>query len=91
LPELIAKTGWIACCAWSFPGVWVSGLFRGAERPTLVMSLHSVTASGPSPRWRLVTAPFRLPANEPLSHQDLHAEKFYRAHAEFTGPTMPFC
>jgi len=49
-------------------GVGVRGYSpKGAERPTLVISLHPVPTSGPPQRWRLVTAPFRLPANEPLS------------------------
>ena len=49
-------------------GVGVRGYSpKGAERPTLVMSLHPVPTSGPPQRWRLVTTPFRLPADEPLS------------------------
>jgi aminodeoxychorismate lyase len=44
---------------------------KGAENPTLVMSLHPVlasNASGPSLRWKLITSSHRLPANEPLAH-----------------------
>jgi branched-chain amino acid aminotransferase len=39
---------------------------KGAERPTLVMSLHPFPES-PPPQWKLVTSSHRLPANEPLS------------------------
>src|SRR5947209_152801 len=46
-------------------GVGVRGYSpKGAERPTLVMSLHPVPTSGSLQRWHLVTAQFRLPANE---------------------------
>src|SRR5207237_8017976 len=42
---------------------------KGAERPSLVMSLHSTTVipSNGSLQWRLKTASVRLPANEPLA------------------------
>lgn len=41
---------------------------RGADRPTVVMSLHDAPPIGPEPpQWRLVTASVRLPANEPLA------------------------
>ncbi len=42
---------------------------QGAERPTLVMSLHPAPAVPPRepPLWRLVTSSFRLPANQPLA------------------------
>jgi aminodeoxychorismate lyase len=42
---------------------------KGADRPLLVMSLHAAPAADPEhpPLWRLVTASFRLPANEPLA------------------------
>ncbi len=42
---------------------------RGADSPALVMTLHPAPdADGqPSPRWRVMTASFRLPANEPLA------------------------
>jgi aminodeoxychorismate lyase len=43
---------------------------KGAEIPTLAMSLHPVPTFDPEnpPGWRLVTSSFRLPANEPLAH-----------------------
>jgi aminodeoxychorismate lyase len=42
---------------------------KGAQRPSLVMSLHSAPPLEPEkpPRWRLVISSFRLPANEPLA------------------------
>jgi branched-chain amino acid aminotransferase len=42
---------------------------RGADSPTLVMSLHAAPdANGePIPEWRAITASFRLPANERLA------------------------
>ncbi|MDB6018873.1 MAG: ilvE [Pedosphaera sp.] len=42
---------------------------KGADHPTLVMTLHPAPdANGePIPQWRVVTASFRLPANEPLA------------------------
>jgi branched-chain amino acid aminotransferase len=42
---------------------------KGADRPSLVMSLHPAPALDPQnpPRWRLMTSAFRLPANEPLA------------------------
>jgi branched-chain amino acid aminotransferase len=41
----------------------------GAVHPTLAMSLHPapLTDRRNPPRWRLVTASFRLPANEPIA------------------------
>lgn len=41
----------------------------GADRPTIVMSIHPLPspALGPLPGWRLVTASFRLPAGERLA------------------------
>lgn len=39
---------------------------RGADSPTLVMSLHPAPG-GAAPRWKLITASHRLPANEPLA------------------------
>ena len=40
----------------------------GADRPTLVMSLHPAPdANGQPPVWRVITASGRLPANEPLA------------------------
>ena len=41
----------------------------GANEPTVVISLHPapvIEGNGP-PEWKLVTSPFRLPANEPLA------------------------
>src|SRR5262249_50363622 len=51
-------------------GVGVRGYSpRGAESPTLVMTLH--TLADPNPQalknWQLKTASFKLPANEPLA------------------------
>jgi len=42
---------------------------KGAEHPTLVMSLHPAPALDPKnpPRWRLITSSFRLPSGEPLA------------------------
>lgn len=41
---------------------------KGAERPSLVMTLHPAPVLSATPaRWRLVTSSFRLPANEPLA------------------------
>src|SRR5207245_4284078 len=42
---------------------------KGAEQPTLAMSLHPSTAADPEnlPQWRLLISSFRLPANEPLA------------------------
>lgn len=41
---------------------------RGAEKPTIVMSLHAGPKSGvPIPRWKLITSTPRLPVNDPLS------------------------
>jgi aminodeoxychorismate lyase len=40
---------------------------KGAEHPSLVMSLHPAPASEGPVRWKLVTSSFRLPANEPLA------------------------
>src|SRR5258706_1864010 len=42
---------------------------KGADKPSLIMSLHptpGVATAGP-PRWRLITSSLRLPANEPLA------------------------
>jgi branched-chain amino acid aminotransferase len=51
-------------------GVGIRGYSpRGADRPSVVMSLHPLPTSatqGP-PQWRLVVASFRLPAGEPLA------------------------
>lgn len=42
---------------------------KGADRPTLVMTLHPAPVWNPtaSPRWKLATASFRLPAHEALA------------------------
>jgi aminodeoxychorismate lyase len=40
---------------------------KGAESPTLVMSLHAAPAPGAPPHWQLITSSHRLPANEPLA------------------------
>jgi aminodeoxychorismate lyase len=39
---------------------------KGANSPTLVMSLHPVPAAGPA-TWRLITSSLRLPVNDPLA------------------------
>jgi aminodeoxychorismate lyase len=49
-------------------GVGVRGYSpKGAESPTIVMSLHAAPQPGASPRWKLITSSHRLPANEPLA------------------------
>jgi aminodeoxychorismate lyase len=51
-------------------GVGVRGYSpKGAEHPTLTMTLHPVpeTKGGPPPVWRVITASFRLPAGEALA------------------------
>jgi branched-chain amino acid aminotransferase len=51
-------------------GVGVRGYSpRGAENPTLVMSLHPAPShdANSHPRWKLITSSHRLPANEPLA------------------------
>lgn len=41
---------------------------RGADHPVVVMSVHAAPPLVPEPpKWRLVTASVRLPANEPLA------------------------
>ncbi len=40
---------------------------KGADRPSLVMSLHPAPALDAPARWSLVTSSCRLPANEPLA------------------------
>ena len=51
-------------------GIGVRGYSpKGAENPTIVMSLHPAPRhGGKSPRWKLITSTHRLPANEPLAH-----------------------
>lgn len=39
----------------------------GADKPTLVMTLHPAPKVDAPPRWKLLTASYRLPANEPLA------------------------
>src|SRR5271157_5736777 len=43
---------------------------KNAARPAVVMTLHPapVIDARKMPRWRVVTASFRLPANDPLTH-----------------------
>jgi aminodeoxychorismate lyase len=50
-------------------GIGVRGYSpKGAESPTVVMSLHPAPANGSkSSRWKLITSSHRLPANEPLA------------------------
>ena len=51
-------------------GVGVRGYSpKGAEDPTLVMSLHPAPSHDVNslPRWKLITSSHRLPANEPLA------------------------
>ena len=50
-------------------GIGVRGYSpKGAESPTVVMSLHAPPAHRSSPpRWKLITSSHRLPANEPLA------------------------
>jgi len=51
-------------------GVGIRGYSpKGANQPTLVMSLHPAPALDlqKPPEWRLVTSSFRLPANEPIA------------------------
>lgn len=40
---------------------------RNARHPAVVMTLHRVPAVTELPRWRVITASFRLPANDPLT------------------------
>lgn len=51
-------------------GVGVRGYSpRGAENPTIVMSLHPapIQSANNPPRWKLISSAHRLPANEPLA------------------------
>lgn len=41
---------------------------RNAKNPAVVMTLHPVPTITQLPRWRVITASFRLPANDPLTH-----------------------
>jgi aminodeoxychorismate lyase len=51
-------------------GIGVRGYSpKGAENPTIVMSLHPAPRNDDkSPRWKLIASTHRLPANEPLAH-----------------------
>jgi aminodeoxychorismate lyase len=41
---------------------------KGAEKPTIVMTLHPAPQNaGKPPRWKLITSSHRVPANEPLA------------------------
>jgi aminodeoxychorismate lyase len=40
---------------------------KGADKPSLVMTLHPAPPAEETPRWRLVTSEVRLPAGEPLA------------------------
>ncbi|MGP8199986.1 MAG: aminotransferase class IV [Limisphaerales bacterium] len=40
---------------------------KNAKRPAVVMTLHPAPVITKMPRWRVVTASFRLPANDPLT------------------------
>jgi branched-chain amino acid aminotransferase len=40
---------------------------KNAVRPAVVMTLHPVPVINKMPRWRVITASFRLPANDPLT------------------------
>jgi aminodeoxychorismate lyase len=70
-------------------GVGVRGYSpRGAENPTIVMSLHAAPASGAPPRWKLIISSHRLPANEPLAQFktcNKLAEILARAEADAAG------
>jgi aminodeoxychorismate lyase len=72
-------------------GVGVRGYSpKGADHPTLSMSLHPVPIIDPDhpPRWRLITSSLRVVANDPLSHHKtcnkLH-QILARAEAESKG------
>jgi branched-chain amino acid aminotransferase len=63
---------------------------RGADRPTLAMTLHPApdAAGQPRPKWRVQVASFRLPANEPLARFktcNKLAQVLARAEAEAAG------
>src|SRR5271170_3417429 len=40
---------------------------KDATRPAVVMTLHPLPVITKMPRWRVITASFRLPANDPLT------------------------
>jgi branched-chain amino acid aminotransferase len=70
-------------------GVGVRGYSpKGAESPTLVMSLHAAPAAGAPPRWKLIVSSHRLPANEPLAQFktcNKLAQVLARAEADVAG------
>jgi aminodeoxychorismate lyase len=72
-------------------GVGVRGYSpKGAEHPLLVMTLHPAPAIDPAkhPRWKLLTASFRLPAKEALAQFktcNKLAQVLARAEAEAGG------
>jgi aminodeoxychorismate lyase len=72
-------------------GVGIRGYSpKGANQPTLVMSLHAAPAFGPqkAPEWRLTTSSFRLAANDPISQYktcNKLAQVLARAQAEDAG------
>ena len=41
---------------------------KNATRPAIVMTLHPLPVIKEMPRWRIITASFRLPANDPLTN-----------------------
>ena len=72
-------------------GVGVRGYSpKGADHPLLVMTLHPAPAIDPAdhPRWKLLTASFRLPAKEALAQFktcNKLAQVLARAEAEASG------
>lgn len=71
-------------------GVGIRGYSpKGAEDPTVVMSLHPAPKTGEGmPRWKLVASSHRLPANEPLAQFktcNKLAQILARAEAEAAG------
>lgn len=72
-------------------GVGVRGYSpKDAEQPTLVMTLHPAPVVDPQnpPRWKLITANVRLPANEPLAQfktSNKLAQVLARAEADASG------
>jgi aminodeoxychorismate lyase len=70
-------------------GVGVRGYSpKGAEKPTVVMTVHPVHAAAAAPGWRAHIASFRLPANEALARFktcNKLAQVLGRAEAEAAG------
>ena len=57
----------------------------GANRPTLVMTMHPLAASNGSPQWRLITSTIRLPARDLVSgHKTNNKLRQILARAEAT-------